>query len=73
MHFLIATSPQGHKLVDFGDEVMRLKTSMNAYMETHIGHQPAIFNEKMVRDAFLCDEYGIPVADDGFLIRLDDL
>lgn len=73
MYFLIATSHQGHKLVDFGDEVLRLRDSMNAFMAQNIGQQPAIFNEKMVRDTFLCDEYGVPMQDDGFLIRLDDL
>lgn len=74
MHFLIATTQQGFKLVDFGDEIMRLKTAALNYMNEHIGHQPAIYNEKMTRDTFLCDDYGVPVREeDGFLIRLDDL
>lgn len=73
MHFLIAISHQGHQLVDFGDEVMRLKSAMNDFMNANVGQQPAIMSEKMVRDTFLCDEYGIPIKDDGYLIRLDDL
>ncbi len=73
MHFLIAANHQGHKLIDFGDEILRLKSAMLEFKNENIGSQPAILNEKMTRDTFLCDEYGIPVSDDGFLIKLDDL
>lgn len=73
MHFLIAVSHQGHKLIDFGDEVLRLKNAMLDFTNHNVGQQPVILNEKMTRETFLCDEYGIPVKDDGFLIKLDDL
>lgn len=73
MHFLIASSHMGYKLIDFGDEVLRLKNAMLEFMNNNVGQQPVIMNEKMTRDTFLCDEYGIPIKDDGFLIKLDDL
>jgi hypothetical protein len=73
MHYLIATTDQGNKLVDYGDEVMRLKEAMLSFLNENLGANSVIMNERMVRDTFLCDEYGIPIKDDGFLIRLDDL
>lgn len=73
MHFLISVSHQGHKLIDYGDEIMRLKSAMMDFKSANVGSQPVIMNERMARETFLCDEYGVPVADDGFLIKLDDL
>lgn len=74
MHYLIYTNHHGSKLVDFGDEVLQMRSRMLEMQETEQpGGQASILNEKMIRDTYLCDDYGIPIKDDGWLIRLDDL
>lgn len=74
MHYLVFSNPHGSKLIDFGDEVLRLRSMM---LEMQQVEQPrgryAILNETMVRGTYLCDDFGIPVKDDDWLIRLDDL
>ena len=73
MHFLIANTPMGEKLLDFGDEIMRLKSQMMDYMSANRGQHSVILNESMARDTYLCDDFGIPIQDEGYLVRLDDL
>lgn len=73
MHFLVDAGQQGHKLIDYGEEVLRLKQAMLDFLNRNVGSHPMILNEQMAQDVYLCDDYGIPVADDGFLIKLDDL
>ena len=73
MHFLIATTSNGCKLLDFGDEVLKLKNAMLEFLNSKPGAHSAIMNERMVKDTFLCDEYGVPIKEDGFLIRLEGI
>jgi len=73
MHFLINQTPSGHKLIDYGDDMSVLHAAMSKERGKSANITPTILNQRVVRETYLCDEYGRPIEEDSFLIALDDL
>ena len=73
MHFLINQTPTGHKLIDFGDDMSALHTALSKERGRSADVIPTILNQRIVRETYLCDEYGRPIEEEGSLLMLDDL
>lgn len=73
MHFLITRTGNGDKLVDYSENFMHLRSQMNQDQAVANGHIMILFSDEKILDTYLCDDYGLPVEEDGFLIRMEDL
>lgn len=73
MHFLISQEHFTHKLVDYSDEIAALQQALMREKAEKVGVTPVILSQRVVRDTYLCNDFGVPVEDNGSLIKLDDL
>lgn len=73
MHFLITRTENGDKLVDYSENFMHLRSQMNQDQAVANGRIMILFSDDKVRDTYLCDDYGLPVEDEGYLVRMEDL
>lgn len=73
MFYLINQLQSNHMLLDYGPEIFPLQQTMIQEKEKRAGLTPVILNQRVVRETYLCNDFGIPIVDDGSLIRLDDL
>lgn len=73
MFYLINQSQSDHKLLDYGAELFPLQQTMTQEKEKQAGLTPVIMNQRVVRETYLCNDFGVPIEDDGSLIKLDDL
>lgn len=73
MHFLITRTGNGDKLVDYSESFLGLRSQMNQAQAMANGEIMILFSEDKIRDTYLCDDFGIPIEEEGFLIRMEDL
>lgn len=74
MHFLITQNQHDHRLLHYSDHILDLQEKLLESKERQADRTPVILSSKMVREIYLCDDFGVPVQDEeGMLIKLDDL
>lgn len=73
MHFLITRTGNGDKLVDYSESFLGLRSQINQAQAMANGEIMILFSEDKIRDTYLCDDFGIPIEEEGFLIRMEDL